>query len=203
MYIIFVSRVTTGGSNLLVRLGFSPCDSNDELGVVYGLYLLDLGQTVFVTDVAWAALCAGWGNRKALVYTPWGFSMTPVASGLSKCVHRTNLISSPNLSFLSLSVTVSGWVEIFFALRLWSIGRNTFWKTVTAVVVAVRTGVHTGQWYDNWFSLLDRLDTRRGGCRCRHQSRFRQSSSYSMDTEPPLLSFHKSAISRELPSSSL
>ncbi|KAI0299867.1 hypothetical protein BC826DRAFT_715853 [Russula brevipes] len=81
---------------------------------VYGLYLLDLVQTVFVTDVAWAALCAGWGNRKALVYTPWGFSMTPIASGL-----------------------ISGWVEIFFAWRLWSIGRNTFWKAVTAVISAI------------------------------------------------------------------
>ena len=59
-------------------------DSHIELGAAYGLYLLDIGQTVLVTENAWAALCAGWGIPDALLYINWGFSMNPLVSGLSK-----------------------------------------------------------------------------------------------------------------------
>lgn len=50
----------------------------------YGLYLLELVQTVLVTEIAWADLCAGWGIPSALLRIDWGFSMAPLASGLSK-----------------------------------------------------------------------------------------------------------------------
>jgi hypothetical protein len=84
MYVIFVSQGTTGGSNSVVRLGCSPPHWLNELGAAYGLYLVELGQTVLVTDIAWVELCAGWGIISALSKNDWGFSMTPLASGLSK-----------------------------------------------------------------------------------------------------------------------
>jgi hypothetical protein len=55
-----------------------------SLGGAYGLYLLDIGQTVLVTENAWAGLCAGWGVSSDLFYNNWGFSMNPLVCGLSK-----------------------------------------------------------------------------------------------------------------------
>jgi hypothetical protein len=62
-----------------------PCNSYIELRAAYGLYILELGQAVLVTQVAWADLCAGWGKQSALQRFDWGLSMNPVANGLSRC----------------------------------------------------------------------------------------------------------------------
>jgi hypothetical protein len=55
-----------------------------EPSAAYGLYLLEIGQTVFATEIAWADFCAGWGIPSALLHINWGFSMNPLVSGLSK-----------------------------------------------------------------------------------------------------------------------
>ncbi|KAN0118011.1 hypothetical protein V8E52_005598 [Russula decolorans] len=80
----------------------------------YGLCLLELGQTVLVTELAWVDLCAGWGIESTLLHIDWGFSMTPVANGLIAC-----------------------WVQIYFAWRVWALGRNMFWKSVAVVILAL------------------------------------------------------------------
>jgi hypothetical protein len=61
-----------------------PCSSYIELGAAYGLYLLEIGQTVLATEIAWAGFCAGWGTPSAFLHINWGFSMNPFVSGLSK-----------------------------------------------------------------------------------------------------------------------
>ena len=76
--------MTTGGSNSAVCLRSSPLHPYTELGAAYGLYLLELGQTLLATELAWADLCAGWGIESTLSKINWGFSMTPIANGLSK-----------------------------------------------------------------------------------------------------------------------
>ncbi|KAF8481656.1 hypothetical protein DFH94DRAFT_403736 [Russula ochroleuca] len=80
----------------------------------YGLYLLEIVQTVLVTEIAWADLCAGWGIPSALLSIDWGFSMTPVASGLIAC-----------------------WVQIFFAWRVWALGHNMFWMWIATVILLI------------------------------------------------------------------
>jgi len=145
MYIIFVFQMTAGGSNLLVCLDcFNTCSDFDELGAAYGVYLIDLVQTACITDAAWTTLCEGWRNPSALMITNWSFYMTPIVSGLSKCCAVLDLI------FLTQRITfppgprvpVSGWVQIFFAWRVWALGRSHFWTAVTALIVAVRAHVH-------------------------------------------------------------
>jgi hypothetical protein len=86
MYITFVSQENTGGSNSVVRHVWAalPFDSCIKLVKAYGLYLLEIGQSVLVTEIAWYYLCAGWGTPSSLLHIDWGFSMTPPASGLSK-----------------------------------------------------------------------------------------------------------------------
>ena len=60
------------------------CSSCIKLGAAYGLYLLEIGQTVLVTEIAWADFYVGWGIPSALLHINWGFSMNPLVSGLSK-----------------------------------------------------------------------------------------------------------------------
>lgn len=86
MYITFVSQESTGGLNSVVRhvRAALPIDSYIKLVAAYGLYLLEIGQSVLVTELAWYYLCAGWGIPSSLLHIDWGFSMTPPASGLSK-----------------------------------------------------------------------------------------------------------------------
>lgn len=80
----------------------------------YGLYILELGQTVLVTELAWTDLCAGWGIESTLLRIDWGFSMTPIANGLIAC-----------------------WVQTYFAWRVLSLGRNMFWKSVAVFILAL------------------------------------------------------------------
>ena len=61
-----------------------PCITYTELGTAYGLYVLELGQTLLVTELAWDDLCAGWGIESNLLHIDWGFSMSPIVNGLSK-----------------------------------------------------------------------------------------------------------------------
>lgn len=67
-----------------VRAPLSPAITILKLGAAYGLYLLELGQTVLVTKLAWDDLCAGWGIESTLMHIDWGLWMTPIANGLSK-----------------------------------------------------------------------------------------------------------------------
>jgi len=145
MYIIFISRGSTGGSNLLVRMRCSPCNNHDEFVAVYGLYLFDLVQTVIVTDSTWVTLCAGWGNPTTLVHTTWSFSMIPVVSGLSKSGPYFSDVLDLLISFFFCD-GVSSWVQIFFAYRVRILGGNRFWNGVTIVIVAVRPRVCSDQW---------------------------------------------------------
>lgn len=93
------------------------CFPNDRWWIkftAYGLYLVDIVQTACVTDSAWTTLCEGWGKPSALIITDWSFSMTPVVNSL-----------------------ICGWVQIFFAWRVWALGRSHFWALVTALIVAI------------------------------------------------------------------
>ncbi|KAH9988923.1 hypothetical protein BJV77DRAFT_718173 [Russula vinacea] len=80
----------------------------------YGLYLLELGQTVFVAEMAWADMCEGWGIPSALSHIGWGFSMNPIVCGLIACC-----------------------VQIFFAWRVWALGHNPFWKSIAVFILIV------------------------------------------------------------------
>ena len=79
-----------------------PCIPYTELGAAYGLYLLELGQTVLVTKLAWADLCAGWGIKSTLLHIDWGFWMTPIANGLSK-QYTVLADRHPDVIYLSLT----------------------------------------------------------------------------------------------------
>jgi len=55
----------------------------------YGLYLLEIVQTVLITELAWRDLCVGWGIPTVVSQNNWGLSMTPLAGGLSNCLLGT------------------------------------------------------------------------------------------------------------------
>ena len=65
-------------------VGCSLRNTCGNFDAVYGLYLLEIAQTVVVTNVAWNTLCVGWGNPRVLVHTSWGFAMIPAMNGMSE-----------------------------------------------------------------------------------------------------------------------
>jgi hypothetical protein len=98
----------------VVRQGRFLCVSFDELGAAYGLYFLDVLQSIFATDIAWTALCRQWGNPVALVHTTWAFSMNPIVIGIGEwravlCIERSDL-----------------YVSRFFPCRSCRLGTNLF-----------------------------------------------------------------------------
>ncbi|KAA1470112.1 hypothetical protein DENSPDRAFT_671661 [Dentipellis sp. KUC8613] len=62
---------------------------------VYILFALETLQTTAITQLAWALLCAGWGDPRALRFSAWGYAALPLVSAL-----------------------VAAWVQLFFAWRV-------------------------------------------------------------------------------------
>ncbi|KAH9973261.1 hypothetical protein BGW80DRAFT_1309177 [Lactifluus volemus] len=83
-------------------------------GTVYGLYLLDVAHSMISTIAAWSVLCSGWGKPSTLIYTNLNFALIPIVTGI-----------------------ISGWVQLFFAWRIWVLGKSSFWKVVTVVISAI------------------------------------------------------------------
>ncbi|KIK53505.1 hypothetical protein GYMLUDRAFT_49288 [Collybiopsis luxurians FD-317 M1] len=84
---------------------------------VYGLFAVDTWHTVAVTSIAWSFLVSGWGNSDALRFTGWGFALIPFISGLS-----------------------AAWVQLFFAWRIFVLGKGRFhlvWKAIVIVICAI------------------------------------------------------------------
>jgi len=80
---------------------------------VYALFCVDTFHSVGVVHLAWSFLCSGWGQLNHLRFVTWGFATMPLI-----------------LSF------VAAWVQLFFAWRIWELGRKEriLW---TAVVCAI------------------------------------------------------------------
>ncbi|KAI0291511.1 hypothetical protein B0F90DRAFT_1391770 [Multifurca ochricompacta] len=106
-----------------------PGDPLWTKAAVYGLFVLDTIDSVITTDVAWKMLCRGWGKPETLIKTDWGFAMTPV-----------------------IDATIPIWVHMFYAWRLWVLGRNMKWKCFTSGIVILSlavgiTGIASGITY--------------------------------------------------------
>ena len=53
---------------------------------VYALFLLDIIQSVSVTDQAWLMVCKGWGREDILDEADWSYVAIPIVSGLCECL---------------------------------------------------------------------------------------------------------------------
>ncbi|KAJ7021596.1 hypothetical protein C8F04DRAFT_261861 [Mycena alexandri] len=88
---------------------------NDRIGIralVYGIFCLDLAQTIMLTFHGWWALVASWGRPDLLSHYPWTASMVPFMCGL-----------------------VSAIVQIFYAQRIWILSPNRLTRVLAVVIV--------------------------------------------------------------------
>ncbi|KAJ6471187.1 hypothetical protein DFH09DRAFT_1476764 [Mycena vulgaris] len=80
--------------------------------LVYGVFCLDLAQTIMLTFHGWWALVTSWGRPESLDHPPWVIAMVPFMCGL-----------------------VSAIVQIFYARRIWALSPNNFVRGVSVVIV--------------------------------------------------------------------
>ncbi|PIL27208.1 hypothetical protein GSI_10352 [Ganoderma sinense ZZ0214-1] len=76
---------------------------------VYGIFALDVFQSIVVAAVGWQVLVSGWGRPINLQFPGWSFAATPFVSGI-----------------------ISASVQTFYAWRIWRLGR---WRVVPLAII--------------------------------------------------------------------
>ncbi|KAM5543780.1 hypothetical protein V8D89_002397 [Ganoderma adspersum] len=76
---------------------------------VYGIFALDVFQSIVVAAVGWQVLVSGWGRPINLQFPGWSFAATPFISGI-----------------------ISASVQTFYAWRIWRLGR---WRVVPLAII--------------------------------------------------------------------
>ncbi|KAJ6565085.1 hypothetical protein B0H10DRAFT_2114031 [Mycena sp. CBHHK59/15] len=82
--------------------------------LVYTLFVLNLAQTAFASHEAWWYLIEHWGNTASLQLAPWTAVMAPIFCGL---------VSAP--------------VQIFYAFRIWILGKNITARLLAILIVSL------------------------------------------------------------------
>ncbi|KAI0754901.1 hypothetical protein C8Q80DRAFT_1266436 [Daedaleopsis nitida] len=76
---------------------------------VYAIFALDVVQSILAIVIAWQTLCAGWGRPSSLRFPGSAFNDVPLVSSI-----------------------ISFWVQIFYAWRIYQLGR---WKILPVVII--------------------------------------------------------------------
>ncbi|KAI0311468.1 hypothetical protein OF83DRAFT_1150863 [Amylostereum chailletii] len=79
---------------------------------VYGVFFVEAFHTGIITEVVWALLCDGWGEQAALLRISWTDAFIPITAGV-----------------------VSGWVQAFYAWRIWVLGGRSKKWTIVAISI--------------------------------------------------------------------
>ncbi|KAI0770377.1 hypothetical protein C8Q74DRAFT_895926 [Fomes fomentarius] len=84
---------------------------NDRRGIrlsVYGIFLLDILQTIVSADSAWDTLCSGWGRPINIQFPDWSYYALPMISG-----------------------TAAAWVQLFYAWRIYQLSQ---WRVIPFII---------------------------------------------------------------------
>ncbi|KAI0319693.1 hypothetical protein OF83DRAFT_1169979 [Amylostereum chailletii] len=74
---------------------------------VYGIFIVECFQIIVATAAPWYMLCKGWGNESSLTSITWNDPFIPLLDGF-----------------------VGGWVQVFYAWRIYILGRSKTWTAV-------------------------------------------------------------------------
>lgn len=96
---------------------------------VYTIFVLDILHCAITTYVGWHALCSGWGRPLALMYPGWTFSGIPALSSIGE----DKILFSQILKSQWMR-SVSAWVQIFYAWRIYVLSR---WRIVPIIICIV------------------------------------------------------------------
>ncbi|KAJ7020243.1 hypothetical protein C8F04DRAFT_1144793 [Mycena alexandri] len=89
----------------------------DRIGIrilVYGLFLVDIAQTVILTHHGWFFIINAWGQASMFDIVPWSSTMIPILCGF-----------------------VSATVQIFYAWRIWMLTTSRMVRSVAVLIVLV------------------------------------------------------------------
>ncbi|KAJ7743767.1 hypothetical protein B0H16DRAFT_1560547 [Mycena metata] len=89
----------------------------DRIGVrilVYGLFLVDVAQTVILTHHGWFFIVDAWGRENLFDVVPWSSTMIPILCGF-----------------------VAATVQIFYAWRIWMLTTSRIMHSVAVLIVLV------------------------------------------------------------------
>ncbi|KAI0085564.1 hypothetical protein BDY19DRAFT_441593 [Irpex rosettiformis] len=78
---------------------------------VYGIYLLDIFQSLTFAVLGYYLLVSGWGRPRTLLLLNWTFAAVPFVTGV-----------------------VAAWVQVFYAWRIYMIGQ---WKSLPVLIIAI------------------------------------------------------------------
>ncbi|KAG6848106.1 hypothetical protein H0H93_003327 [Arthromyces matolae] len=82
--------------------------------MVFFVLVIDVIQTVFHTHAMWFAMIENWGDPSRLTFLPWSAYPTPIFSSIVSVV-----------------------VQIFFARRIFSVGKGLFIRSISIFIVLV------------------------------------------------------------------
>jgi hypothetical protein len=91
-----------------------PQDRVGNKVVVYGVFMLDVVQTIFATHSAWGYLISGWGNPAVLFQPPWSLTAVSFTTAI-----------------------ISAIVQIFFACRIWMLKRTRLARGIAVLIILV------------------------------------------------------------------
>ncbi|KAJ6511249.1 hypothetical protein DFH09DRAFT_1333861 [Mycena vulgaris] len=94
-----------------------PKDKTTVKLLVYTVCVLDLLQTAFGTHEAWWFSIQNWGNVSALQGDAWTSVMSPILCGV-----------------------ISAMVQIFYALRIWTLKRNAIPRLLAILIILLALG---------------------------------------------------------------
>jgi len=87
-------------------------DTRAIRGLVYGLFILELVQTVTTTHQAWWYIITDWNTPSALGGFPWSAMTVPVMAGI-----------------------IAGVVQLFYAWRIWTLSQGKIMRCCTVLIV--------------------------------------------------------------------
>ncbi|KZV70578.1 hypothetical protein PENSPDRAFT_685422 [Peniophora sp. CONT] len=100
---------------------------------VYGVFLAETLLLIVTTRVVYALLCEGWGDREALNRLTWVDAFIPILSGV-----------------------ISGGVQIFYAFRIYILGRKTMtWASAALITLPFMLASTIGALYAGFATIVD------------------------------------------------
>ncbi|KAF8872218.1 hypothetical protein CPB85DRAFT_1461535 [Mucidula mucida] len=98
----------------LYTLWYFKTDRKRLVGLVYGLFVVELAQTALTTHTVTTILVSQWGDFSALAVTPWSAVSSPITGGIVACI-----------------------VQLFFAWRIKTLGSRLLFTYLSAFVALV------------------------------------------------------------------
>lgn len=114
-----------------------PSDRTIIKSVVYGIFLIEIFQTILVTHDAFAIFGYGFGSFESLTKMYFDWFTVPVMSGIGECSYSDSLLFQTNFPLL---VAFIG--QTFYAYRIRVISKSNL---VPAFIIIVRFWLYSRQ----------------------------------------------------------